>query len=150
MRREAKKKDQTIHIGRLFLILVEKNSELPEGSPERKFKGGVVFDGSDVRDQEQQVALFQELSSSPATMQASKAADAYGSMTGNSIQQADAIQAYAQSKLGGTPMWVRLPKKAWPPSRETAGYMDPVVPWCPPYTAIPIQEVSGKNIATGA
>ena len=59
VRREAKKKGQTIHIGRHFPILVEKNSELPEDSPERKFKGRVVFDGSDVRGQDRQVALFQ-------------------------------------------------------------------------------------------
>ncbi len=128
VRREAKKKGQTIHIGRLFPILVEKNFELPKDNPERKFKGRVVFDGSDVRDQDRQVALFQELSSSPATMQASKAADAYGSLAGHSIQQADAIQAYTQSKLAGTPTWVRLPREAWPPHWESAGYKDPVAP----------------------
>ena len=58
VRREAKKKGQPIHIGRLFPILVEKNPELPEDSPERKFKGRVVFDGSDVRDRDRQAALF--------------------------------------------------------------------------------------------
>ena len=128
VRREANKKGQTIHIRRIFPILVEENSELQENSPERKFKGLVVFDSSDVRDRDRQVALFQELSSPPATVQASKAADAYGSMSGNSIQQADAIQAYTQSELGGTPTWVQLPKEAWPPSWKTDGYKDPVVP----------------------
>eukprot|EP00959_Pyramimonas_sp_CCMP1952_P241583 5049201-Pyramimonas_sp.AAC.1 len=38
-------------------------------------------------------------------MQASKAADTYGLFEGHSIQQADARQAYTQSKLGGTPAW---------------------------------------------
>ena len=47
---------------------MEKNAELPEGHRGRKFKGRVVFDGSDVVDQDKNVALFQELSSSPATM----------------------------------------------------------------------------------
>ena len=60
--------DKTFHIGRLFAILVEKNAELPEGHKDRKFKGRVVFDGSDVVDQDKNVALFQELSSCPATM----------------------------------------------------------------------------------
>ena len=59
------------HFGRLFAILVEKNSELPLGPPDRIFKGRLVFDGSDVRDQNKDVALFQELSSSPATLHAS-------------------------------------------------------------------------------
>ena len=70
-------KGKTAHFGRLFAILVEKNSELPLGHKDRKFKGRVVFDGSSVKDQNKDVALFQELSSSPATMQASKAADTY-------------------------------------------------------------------------
>eukprot|EP00959_Pyramimonas_sp_CCMP1952_P370315 7755655-Pyramimonas_sp.AAC.1 len=37
-------------------------------------------------------------------MQASKAADTYGRLEGHSIEQADARQAYTQSKLGGTPL----------------------------------------------
>ena len=43
-------------------------------------------------------------------MQASKAADTYGLFKGHGIQQADAKQAYTQSKLGGTPTLVFLPK----------------------------------------
>ena len=62
------------------------------------------------------VALFQELSSSPATMQASKAADTYGLFPGHETQQADARQACTQSVLGGTPTWVRLPREALPAS----------------------------------
>eukprot|EP00959_Pyramimonas_sp_CCMP1952_P114101 2385924-Pyramimonas_sp.AAC.1 len=69
------RKGQTTHVGRLFAILVEKNAELPE------------------------------LSRSPATTQASQAAGTYGLFEGNDIQQVDAKQAYAQSKLGGTPTW---------------------------------------------
>ena len=42
------------------------------------------------------------------------------------IQQADARQAYAQSKLGGAPAWVQLPKDAWPDSWR--GMVDPVCP----------------------
>eukprot|EP00959_Pyramimonas_sp_CCMP1952_P146600 3068597-Pyramimonas_sp.AAC.1 len=56
---------QTAHFGRLFAIFVEKNSELPLGHKDRTYKGRVVFDGSSVRDQNNDVALFQELSSSP-------------------------------------------------------------------------------------
>eukprot|EP00959_Pyramimonas_sp_CCMP1952_P296716 6207383-Pyramimonas_sp.AAC.1 len=79
------------------------NSELPLRHKDRNYKGGVVFDGSDVRDQDKGVALFQELSSSPATMQASKAADAHGLFEGHDPQQFDAEPACAHSRFGGAP-----------------------------------------------
>ena len=116
------------HFGRIFAVLVEKNSELDENDPQRKFKGRAVFDGSDVRDEHKEIALFQELSSCRATMQASKAADIWGMLDGHSTQQADAVQAYTQSKLGGTDTWVSLPKDAWPPEWHDLGYDDPVCP----------------------
>eukprot|EP00959_Pyramimonas_sp_CCMP1952_P385277 8074602-Pyramimonas_sp.AAC.1 len=59
-------------------------------------------------------------------MQASKAADTYGLFESRDIQQADARQAHAQSKLVGTLTLVRLPKEAWPES--WAGMIDPVCP----------------------
>ena len=114
--REARLANQEVHFGYLLGLCFEKGSELPEGHPDRNFEGRVVFDGSDVRDQDKNIALFQELSSSPATMQASKAADTYGLFPGHNLEQADACQAYTQSTLGGTPSWVRLAREAWPAS----------------------------------
>ena len=90
------------HFGRVFCITVEKNAELPVGHPLRKFKGRVVFQGNNVRDENWEVAMFQELSSSPASMQAGRAVDMYGLLHGHHIEQADAVQAYTQSLLGGT------------------------------------------------
>lgn len=101
------------HVGRIFEICVEKGAELPAGDPGRKFKGRVVFQGNLVKDEAWQTALFQDLSSSPATMCAAKGADAYGLLEGHTIQQADAEQAYIQSKLGGEQTWVRLPRERW-------------------------------------
>jgi hypothetical protein len=124
--KKAKQSGQTYHFGRVFPILVEKNSELDEKDERRKFKGRVVFDGSDVRDQDRNVALFQELSSSPATMEAGKAADAYGMLPGHSIEQADAVQAYTQATLKGTKTYVSLPKEAWPDWWHDLPYDDPV------------------------
>ena len=95
--KQARRSGSTYHFGRVFPILVDKNSELDEHDDRRKFKGRVVFDGSDVRDQDKNIALFQELSSSPATMEAGKAADTYGMLPGQTIQQADAVQAYTQA-----------------------------------------------------
>ena len=80
---EAKANNKTVHVGRVFAILVEKGSELPVGHPERKFKGRVVFQGNNVRDQGGDYALFEELTSAPATTEAGKAVDAYGCVEGN-------------------------------------------------------------------
>ena len=113
---EARKSRLKVHVGRIFDICVEKGSELPLGDPARKFKGRVVFQGNQVKDENWEVAMFQDLSSCPATMEAGKACDLVGSLDGHDIQQSDAEQAYTQSKLGGDPTWVRLPREQWPES----------------------------------
>jgi hypothetical protein len=105
---------------------VEKGSELPVGDPNRKYKGRVVFQGNQVKDECWDVAMFNELSSAPASMEAGKACDAYGLLQGFCTQQADAVQAYIQAKLSGTPTWVRLPRERWPTA--WAKLRDPVVP----------------------
>jgi hypothetical protein len=88
---------------------VEKNHELAEDDPNRKFKGRVVFLGNAVVDERGDVAFFQEMSSSPATLESAKAVMAHGLFPGHRVEQADAEQAYTQSKLGGTPTWIDLP-----------------------------------------
>ncbi len=68
VREEAKKKGIRMHVGVVFGICVEKGSELPEGSPERKYKGRVVLRGSDVRDESHYLATLQDLGSALASM----------------------------------------------------------------------------------
>ena len=89
----------TVHFARIFDICVEKGSELPVGHPERKHKGRAVLQGDQVKDQNWEAAIFQDLGSSPAAVEASRAADAYGLLPGHCIQVADADQAYAHSYL---------------------------------------------------
>ena len=96
-----------VHVGRIFDICVEKGSELdpflPDGSPnpDKKFKGRAVFQGNHVRDENFEAAMFAELSSCPATMEASKCADFFGLLPPHAVEQADSEQAYTQSELGG-------------------------------------------------
>jgi hypothetical protein len=78
VREEAKKKGIRMHVGMVFGICVEKGSELPEGSPGRKYKGRVVFRGSDVRDESHYLATFQDLGSAPASMSSGKFLDFLG------------------------------------------------------------------------
>ena len=92
-----------------FEILVEKGSELKDGDDGKKYKGRVVFQGNSVRDENYEYAVFSELSSSPATMEAGKFCDAYGLVDGNVTEQSDATQAYTQSFLKGAPTWISLP-----------------------------------------
>jgi hypothetical protein len=125
--REARAQNEKAHVGRIFEICIEKNSELAPKDPARKFKGRVVFQGNRVRDEHWNVALFQELGSSPATMEAGKACDAFGLVNGHDVQQADAEQAYIQSRLGGdVTTWVRLPPERRP--KSWANMRDPVCP----------------------
>ena len=51
VRDEVKKKVKRVHVGMVFGVCVETGSELPAGDPGRRYKGRVVFRGSDVRDE---------------------------------------------------------------------------------------------------
>ena len=126
--KEARKTGQKVNVGLIFQIVVEKGSELEEGNPLRKFKGRVVFQGNNVRDENAEYAIFSELSSAPASMQAAKHLDAYGLLPGHATQLADAESAYTQSRLKGTPTWVRMPREQWPAEWVKAGLKDPVCP----------------------
>ncbi|MFM7978520.1 MAG: reverse transcriptase domain-containing protein, partial [Candidatus Fonsibacter sp.] len=99
-------------MGYLFGICVEKNAELDPSL--RKFKGRVVFQGNQVYDQDHNYAIFQDLGSSPSTLQAAKAVDFYGCLPGHCIEVADAEQAYIQADMQGDPTWVCLPPEARP------------------------------------
>ena len=123
---EAQRKSKKVHVGKIFEICVEKGSELPQGDPLRKFKGRTVFQGNNVKDENNDTALFSELGSSPATMEAGKTLDAYGHMPGNVCEQADGKQAYTQTRLKGAETWVRLPRERWPKGWH-GKFKDPVV-----------------------
>ena len=124
--REAQKGNSEFNFGYLFGICVEKNSELPPLHPKRKFKGRVVFQGNRATNQNWEVAIFQDMGSCPATIEASKAADFYGLAPGHAVEIADAVQAYIQAELSGTPCWICFPPEARPASWSR--FEKPVVP----------------------
>jgi hypothetical protein len=47
--REARVKGTEVYFGMIFGFVVEKNTDLPDGDPRRKFKGRVVFQGNNVK-----------------------------------------------------------------------------------------------------
>jgi len=127
--READAQGVIVHFARIFDLCVEKGSELPIGHKDRKYKGRAVLQGDQVKDQNWEAALFQDLSSSPAAMEASRAADAYGMLNGNDIEVADADSAYTQSYLDSEiKTWVQIPREQWPQEWVDKGYNKPVCP----------------------
>ena len=123
----AKKNGKEIHMARVHGICVEKNYQLPQGNPSRKFKGRGVLLGNQVKNQHWEAAFFQDLGNSPASFEASRWADFYGCLPGNDVKLADAIQAYIQAKLTGPACWVELPTDAWPDQVEYWKFRRPVV-----------------------
>ena len=103
--------NREVHFGWMFPICGEKSSELAEDDPLRKFKGRVVFQGNNVVNQSWETALFNDLGSSPAAMEGSRAADLFGCAPGNDIMQADAPGAYCQTEMLGTSRQRRAPPR---------------------------------------
>ena len=112
--REAKQKNEEVHMARAHGVIVEKHSQLSEEDPRRKYKGRGVVLGNQIKNQTSDAALFQDLGNSPATFEASRWADFLGCLDGLDVQMADAVQAYIQATLRGTPCWIELPAEAVP------------------------------------
>ena len=125
--KEAKDKGVEVHMARVHGICVEKNYQLKEEDPRRKYKGRGVLLGNKVKNQNWESAFFQDLGNSPASFEASRWADFYGCLPGHDVQLADAIQAYIQAKLTGPECWVELPPEAWPSDVNIKGLRRPVV-----------------------
>ena len=70
----------------------------------------------------------QDLGNSPASFEASRWADFLGCHDGWDVQMADAVQAYIQATLRGTPCWIELPPEAVPSECRWDKYRRPVVP----------------------
>ena len=108
--REARESGEEIHFARAHTIMVEKHHILDEDDPRRKFKARGVCLGNQMTDQSNEAAVFSDLGSSPASFEASRWADFYGSVRGNSCQTAHATQAYLQALLLGHKCWMETPE----------------------------------------
>ena len=106
---------------------VAKHSQLPVGDPKRKFKGRGVLLGNQVKNQSFEAAMFQDLGNSPASFEASRWVDFLGCHDGWDVQMADAVQAYIQATLRGTPCWIELPPEAVPSECNRGRCRRPVV-----------------------
>ena len=101
VRKNARAKGETVHFGSVAALCFEKGSELPEGDPQRRFKGRDVFLGDQVRDQDNNWAVFEELGSSPPSMKASRVLDCLACLPGYCNAGSGAVSAYTQAFLKG-------------------------------------------------
>ena len=101
--------------------------------------------GNQVRDEQNNTAIFSELSSAPAAMKAAKAADVYSLLPGHSGQTADGDMAYIQARLEGAEAWVLLPRHRWPSDWVKRGSRTPRAASVLPSMATPTLEGTGRR-----
>ena len=109
----ARTKGEKLHYGALMSICSVKFWE--KSAEFHKHKGRICFRGDNVKDEHGAVAVFQEMSATPTTIQSANSNLAYGCLPGHKTTQADAVRAYVQAVLKGVyPTWVQVPKELWP------------------------------------
>jgi len=126
--RDAKKVEGAAFV-RLFSILGLKGSELPDGHPDRKWKGRVVAAGNNVSNARAETIIWEESSSAPTTMPLIRLVMAISQRMGVIPEAADAVNAYVQALLPphikvychiGAELWTEDMKK------QAAGIDNPV------------------------
>lgn len=80
VQREAKTTGTDIHLGYLFGFMAIKGDEFPEGDPRREYKYRAVFHANDIKDQSWEATLFQEMASTPTTLEAAKYCHFFGTL----------------------------------------------------------------------
>jgi hypothetical protein len=93
---EARLKGKVAHTAIVFPIYSIKNSELPVSDSRRIHKGRIVLGGNNIRDQGGQWAIFHEIASTPATLEAIKVVDVMALQPDWEVEDADAESAFNQ------------------------------------------------------
>ena len=57
--------------------------------------------------------MFQEMATTPTTLEASRYSDLLACFPNNSVDGRDVQQAYLQADMEGTPTYIVLPKELW-------------------------------------
>ena len=99
--------------------------------PLGKSSGRAAVDNSWVKDENYEIALFNNMGASPASMQAGTAVDAFGLQPEFDVEQAVAEAAYTLCDLKGTETWVRLPEDGGPMSGSPETLKDIACSICP-------------------
>ena len=113
VRKEALNRNKDVHLAFLFGFMVRKGVGYLDGDPRKKFKYRVVLRGNNIKDQSFEVALFQEMATTPTTLQASRFCDLLGFLEGSCTQGRDVEQAYLLAKMKGPATYIILPQEVW-------------------------------------
>ena len=144
--REAQRGNYELNFGYFFGICVEKNSELPPLHPKRKLKGRVVFQGNRVTNQNWEAAIFRDMGSCLATVEAPKAADFYGLIPGHVVEIADAFRLIFRLNFPAPHVgFAFLRRRDLPPGLASR---NPLCHYCAHFTGTLIAELCGKCIVT--
>ena len=118
------KSGEKYNLGRLMTILSIKHAESPEL---RKLKARIVFRGDQIVDENNNIAILQELKVNPSGITAINFNLSYGALPGHKSTQSDVVRAYTQSILRTlVRTWVLLPPELVP--AEWAHLNQPVAP----------------------
>ena len=93
--------------------MVQNGAEYELGDPRQKYKYRVVLQRNDIKDQSFEVALFQEMVTTPTTLESSRFCDLFGLLEGSATQGRGVGQAYLLPKMSGPATYVMLPKELW-------------------------------------
>ena len=102
-----------VHLAFLFGFMVQKGAEYPDGDPRKKYKYRVVLRGNDIKDQSFEVALLQEMATTPTTLDAARFCDLLGLLEGNATEGRDVEQAYLLANMKGSATYIVLPSEVW-------------------------------------
>ena len=105
---DANRVEKTVHFGQVYPLCHIKHSEF--SSENWSYKGRVVFQGNNVKDESVFSAVFSEQGTSASHLAAAKFLDAIGRMKGNDGQDSDAMSAYTQVEHTGVDTWSSYPK----------------------------------------
>lgn len=104
----AKSFGSMVHDSNIFEFCVVKRAELPHDDLKNKFEDRPVLDGTAVKNDHFDVALFNDLGSSLFSVQADNAVYSHDLQPGYALEQADAKAAYTQCDLQGAQTWFHL------------------------------------------
>lgn len=93
--------------------MVQKRAGYPDGDPRKKFKYRVVLRGNDIKEQSFEVALFQEMATTPTTLEASRFCDLLGLLEGTTTQGRYVEQAYLLANMKGPVTYIVLSQEVW-------------------------------------
>jgi hypothetical protein len=124
--KQASAEHPDAHVGSIFPLVGVKNFESMDPN-EHRWKGRVVLGGDRIKKANGQWAIFEDVGSTPASMQATRIAIALdAAVKMYQLLQSDCIRAYVQALLSGPKTFIRMPKAWWPKSWHK--FVDPVCP----------------------